>query len=59
MSLGCQAERNASSSCTALQVFSKNMSQKGEPAITPCTPDDNWTSISFTPDLKRFGAQHA
>ncbi len=33
------------------------MSQKGEPAITPCSSDDNWTSISFTPDLARFGME--
>ncbi|GAB4817907.1 hypothetical protein N2152v2_004953 [Parachlorella kessleri] len=39
------------------QVFSKNMSQKGEPVIAPCSSDDNWTSISFQPDLARFGME--
>ena len=40
-----------------MQVFSKNMSHKGEPVIAPCSSDDNWTSISFQPDLARFGME--
>lgn len=39
------------------QVFSKNMSHKGEPTISACSSDDNWTSITFTPDLARFGME--
>ena len=36
------------------QTFSKNMSKKGEPIITECASTDNWTSITFSPDLERF-----
>ena len=38
-----------------LQVFSNNMSKKTEPKITSCKPGDNWTSITFKPDLAKFG----
>lgn len=34
------------------QVFTNNMNSKKEPVIEPCT--DNWTKITFSPDLRRF-----
>ncbi|KAI7839009.1 hypothetical protein COHA_007248 [Chlorella ohadii] len=37
------------------QTFSKNMTKKGEPVITDCGKDENWTCITFYPDLERFG----
>lgn len=37
------------------QTFTKNMSKKGEPVITDCGKDENWTCITFYPDLERFG----
>ena len=40
-----------------LQVFSDNMSKKTEPKITSCKPSDNWTSITFKPDLAKFGME--
>lgn len=40
-----------------LQVFSSNMSKKTEPKITNCKPSDNWTSITFKPDLAKFGME--
>ena len=39
------------------QVFKKNMTHKGEPVITDCKATDNWTCISFQPDLERFGME--
>ena len=33
------------------------MSVKGEPDIKACKPTDNWTSITFRPDLERFGME--
>ena len=35
------------------QVFKDNMSTKGKPKITDCDGED-WTKITFTPDLVRF-----
>lgn len=40
-----------------LQVFNNNMSKKGEPKITSCKASDNWTSITFSPDLAKFGME--
>ncbi|GJP74296.1 hypothetical protein CLOP_g4904 [Closterium sp. NIES-67] len=37
------------------QVFSKNMSVKKVPVIKDCKPTDNFTSITFFPDLAKFG----
>lgn len=37
------------------QVFEKNMSVKNPPQIKECKASDNWTSITFRPDLERFG----
>eukprot|EP00741_Cyanophora_paradoxa_P022019 tig00021433_g21256.t1 len=36
------------------QVFRNNMQDRGEPEIKSCKASDNWTSISFVPDLRRF-----
>lgn len=38
-----------------MQVFSANMSKKSEPKITECKPSDNWTCVTFKPDLSKFG----
>eukprot|EP01028_Stygiella_incarcerata_P004101 TRINITY_DN185_c0_g1_i1.p1 TRINITY_DN185_c0_g1~~TRINITY_DN185_c0_g1_i1.p1 ORF type:complete len:1625 (-),score=533.53 TRINITY_DN185_c0_g1_i1:176-5050(-) len=35
------------------QVFRKNMSEKGSPVIKPTSED--WTRITFKPDLQKFG----
>ena len=39
------------------QVFSKNMSQKEAPVITPCKASDNYTRVTFKPDLQKFGME--
>lgn len=31
------------------------MSAKGEPQITPCKSSDNYTKVTFRPDLRKFG----
>lgn len=36
------------------QTFSSNMSSKTAPKITPCKHSDNWTCITFEPDLAKF-----
>ncbi|CAI7930772.1 unnamed protein product [Closterium sp. NIES-54] len=36
-------------------VFSQNMSVKKAPVIKDCKPTDNFTSITFHPDLAKFG----
>ena len=33
------------------------MSKKSEPKITSCKATDNWTSITFSPDLDKFGME--
>ena len=35
------------------QVFRDNMGVKGNPEITACKPTENWTCISFKPDLAK------
>ncbi|CAI2366138.1 unnamed protein product [Moneuplotes crassus] len=37
------------------QTFSKNMSNKGDPIIKEYKGKDNYTKITFIPDLRRFG----
>ncbi|WWD03111.1 hypothetical protein V865_001158 [Kwoniella europaea PYCC6329] len=37
------------------QVFSNNMDKKGTPKITENKKGEEWTRITFTPDLPRFG----
>ncbi|MED6185751.1 DNA topoisomerase 2 [Stylosanthes scabra] len=36
------------------QVFSGNMGKKSEPEITKCKAGENWTKVSFKPDLEKF-----
>ncbi|XP_052140365.1 DNA topoisomerase 2-like [Oryza glaberrima] len=36
------------------QVFSENMGKKSVPHITDCNQGENWTTITFKPDLARF-----
>ncbi|KAM3194612.1 hypothetical protein ACQJBY_070952 [Aegilops geniculata] len=36
------------------QVFSENMGKKSEPQITECLPLENWTRVTFKPDLAKF-----
>ncbi|XP_002972906.2 DNA topoisomerase 2 isoform X2 [Selaginella moellendorffii] len=36
------------------QVFSNNMSAKSEPAISSCKSNENWTKVTFKPDLAKF-----
>ena len=45
-----ESESNSASE----QVFTKNMSTKTEPEITKCKSSDNWTCITFKPDLAKF-----
>jgi DNA topoisomerase-2 len=39
------------------QTFRNNMTVKGEPKITACKPGENWTSVTFRPDLAKFGME--
>ncbi|XP_061355675.1 DNA topoisomerase 2-like [Gastrolobium bilobum] len=36
------------------QVFSNNMGKKSEPVITKCKDGENWTKVTFKPDLEKF-----
>ncbi|KAJ7542297.1 hypothetical protein O6H91_10G100200 [Diphasiastrum complanatum] len=36
------------------QVFSNNMSVKSEPTILKCKASENWTKVTFKPDLAKF-----
>ncbi|KAH6759755.1 topoisomerase II [Perilla frutescens var. frutescens] len=36
------------------QVFSNNMGTKSEPAVSKCKANENWTKITFKPDLAKF-----
>ncbi|KAI8571649.1 hypothetical protein RHMOL_Rhmol01G0136100 [Rhododendron molle] len=40
------------------QVFSNNMGKKSEPIITKCKGGENWTKVSFKPDLAKFNMTH-
>ena len=37
------------------QTFTNNMKSIGKPVITKCGKKENWTCVSFKPDLKKFG----
>ena len=39
------------------QVFRANMTVKGEPTIKACKASENWTCVTFKPDLSKFGAR--
>lgn len=34
------------------------MGKKGEPIIAKCKESDNWTKVSFKPDLSKFNMTH-
>lgn len=36
------------------KVFSNNMNKKTNPSITKCSKCENWTRVSFKPDLAKF-----
>ncbi|CAI9103034.1 OLC1v1001450C1 [Oldenlandia corymbosa var. corymbosa] len=36
------------------QVFSNNMGTKSQPIITKCKESENWTKVTFKPDLAKF-----
>ncbi|KAF6995935.1 hypothetical protein CFC21_012354 [Triticum aestivum] len=36
------------------QVFSDNMGKKSEPEIKKCKQSENWTKVTFKPDLAKF-----
>ncbi|KAK3030786.1 hypothetical protein RJ639_035451 [Escallonia herrerae] len=40
------------------QVFSNNMGKKSEPIITKCKEGENWTKVTFKPDLAKFNMTH-
>ena len=40
------------------QVFKNNMGEKCEPVVTKCKKSDNWTCITFKPDLSKFNMTH-
>jgi hypothetical protein len=39
------------------QTFCKNMTVRGEPVIVDCPAAENWTRVTFAPDLERFGME--
>jgi DNA topoisomerase II len=41
--------------CRYRQVFTDNMTSKGKAEIKSCKATENWTSVSFCPDLAKFG----
>ncbi|EOY18139.1 Topoisomerase II isoform 3 [Theobroma cacao] len=40
------------------QVFSNNMGKKSEPVISKCKEAENWTKVTFKPDLAKFNMTH-
>ncbi|KAL8171489.1 hypothetical protein V2J09_023293 [Rumex salicifolius] len=36
------------------QVFADNMGKKSEPVVTKCKTSENWTKVTFKPDLAKF-----
>ncbi|CAO2827778.1 unnamed protein product [Amaranthus hypochondriacus] len=40
------------------QVFRNNMSDKGDPVIQNCKRSENWTKVTFKPDLAKFNMTH-
>nr|POE91889.1 dna topoisomerase 2 [Quercus suber] len=40
------------------EVFSNNMGTKSEPVISKCKESENWTKVSFKPDLAKFNMTH-
>jgi len=45
--------------CVAdIKVFSNNMGKRSEPVITKCKEGENWTKVTFKPDLAKFSMTH-
>ncbi|XP_028117416.1 DNA topoisomerase 2-like [Camellia sinensis] len=44
--------------CKELMVFSNNMGKKSGPVITKCKESENWTKVTFKPDLAKFNMTH-
>ncbi|KAL2461238.1 DNA topoisomerase 2 [Abeliophyllum distichum] len=40
------------------QVFTCNMGNKSHPAISKCKEGENWTKVTFKPDLSKFNMTH-
>ncbi|XP_010695093.2 DNA topoisomerase 2 isoform X1 [Beta vulgaris subsp. vulgaris] len=40
------------------QVFRNNMSNKGDPVTQKCKATENWTKVTFRPDLAKFSMTH-
>ncbi|XP_027113751.1 DNA topoisomerase 2 [Coffea eugenioides] len=40
------------------QVFSNNMGNKSQPIISKCKESENWTKVTFKPDLAKFNMTH-
>ncbi|CAM6116025.1 unnamed protein product [Calypogeia fissa] len=40
------------------QEFTDNMSKKTEPEIVKCKANENWTKVTFSPDLAKFRMSH-
>ncbi|CAA3012625.1 DNA topoisomerase 2 [Olea europaea subsp. europaea] len=40
------------------QVFSCNMGNKSQPLISKCKEGENWTKVTFKPDLAKFNMTH-
>lgn len=43
--------------CRYRQVFTNNMTSKEKPQIKACKASENWTCVSFCPDLAKFGME--
>ena len=41
--------------CRFRQVFTNNMATKSQPVIKACKASENWTCVTFKPDLGKFG----
>ncbi|KAL5986279.1 DNA topoisomerase 2 [Asimina triloba] len=41
-----------------VKVFANNMESKSEPTITKCKEGENWTKVTFKPDLAKFNMTH-
>lgn len=40
------------------QRFHDNMNAKDEPKLSACKASDNYTRVTFSPDLAKFGMSH-
>jgi DNA topoisomerase II len=40
------------------QTFRNNMTERTKPEITDLKKDEDWTRITFRPDLEKFGMDH-